>query len=155
MKLNKRIFLLAVFFALLCLVSCYRGSFELSSVVAQPYVKASTGQLGLSVYFTGTVPSEEGLTMSVSSPDGSFSWTITANKASLDGVSYYGSSSLVMPSGALLPKGLWSFNLYCKDGRTLSSTFEVNYRDVEGALERSSSYSESFFDESSNLTVLL
>ena len=143
----------------LCLVfsqvSCYKGTFEVSSVVSQPYVNVSSGDMGLSVYFTGSVPSEEGLTMSVISPDETFSWTFVANKAIVDEISYYGSSSLAMPSGTLLPTGTWQLKLYYKDGRTLSATFEVEYRDLEGALERGSSASESFFDESSNLTVII
>lgn len=154
MKLSKKFLFFTFFCALLCCVSCYKGSFEASSVVAQPYVSANSGSMGLSVFFTGSVPSEEGLTMSITSPDGVFSWTVVANKALVDDVSYYGCSNLAMPYGVVLPTGQWSLNLYYKDGRTLDYTFEVNYRDMEGALERSASYTESFFDESSNLTVL-
>ena len=155
MKLSRRLGVwlgVGLFFcALLFLTSCYKGSLEVSSLVAQPYVNASSGSMGLSLYFTGSLPSENGLTMAVSSPDGVFSWTVVAKKAIVDNVAYYGSSNLAMPDGALLPTGVWSMKLYYKDGRTLDYSFEVNYRDVEGALERSSAYS---FDENSNLTVL-
>ncbi len=154
MKPSKKFIFFTLCCALLCCVSCYKGSFEASSIVAQPYVNASSGEMGLSVYFTGVVPSDDGITMSVISPDGVFSWTIGANKTIVDNVSYYGCSSFAMPKEALLPTGQWSLKLYYKDGRTLDYSFEVSYRDVEGALERSASYSESFFDETSNLTVL-
>ena len=141
--------------ALLCLLtSCYKGDFSISSVVAQPYVKASTKTLGLSVYITGSIPSEEGLTMVVTSPDGTLSWTITAKQAIVDNITYYGSSSLSMPSSASLPTGVWTLKLYYKDGRTLSETFEVSYRDLAGALERNTGLTEAVFDEASNLTVL-
>ncbi len=152
MKQSKVLFL--VLCALLLLVSCYKGDFSVSSVVAQPYVMLSSSDVGLSVYFTGSVPSEEGLTMSVSSPDSIFSWTIVPNKAVVDNVTYYGSSSLRMPSGSSLPTGIWTMKVFYKDGRTLDYSFEVNYRDVQGALERNAAITEAVFDEVSNLTVL-
>ena len=152
MKSQTKLFLIL---ALLCLLtSCYKGTFSVSSVVAQPYVKASTKTMGLSVYITGSVPSVDGLTMVVSSPDGSLSWTTPAKEAIVDNVTYYGSSSLSMPSSASLPTGLWTLNLYYKDGRTLTETFEISYRDLSGALERNSTLNEAVFDEVSNLTVL-
>lgn len=151
-KLSAKLFLILALSVLL--TSCYKGDFELSSIVAQPYVNASSKAMGLSLYVTGSVPSEEGLTMVANSPDGSLSWTVTANQAIVDGVTYYGSSALSMPSGASLPTGLWTLTLYSKDGRTLKGTFEVSYRDLAGALERSSGISEAVFDEDSNLTVL-
>ena len=74
MKLSRRLGAwlgVGLFFcALLFLTSCYKGSLEVSSLVAQPYVNASSGSMGLSLYFTGSLPSENGLTMAVSSPDG-------------------------------------------------------------------------------------
>lgn len=154
MRLSKKFLFFALFCALLCCTSCYKGSLEASNIVAQPYINASSGAMGLSVYFTGSVPSDDGLTMTVTSPDGALSWTVTVSKVIVDGVSYYGASNLAMPGGAVLPTVQWSLKLYYKDGRTLDYNFDVSYRDVEGALERSSSYTESFFDENSNLTVL-
>ncbi len=154
MKPSKKIIFFTLCCALLCCVSCYKGNFEVSNIVSQPYIDASSKSMGLSVYFTGEVPSDDGITMTVTSPDDVFSWTIVVNKTIVDNVSYYGCSNLSMPNGALLPTGLWSLKLFYKDGRTLEYTFEVDYRDVEGALERSLSYSEPFFDENSNLTVL-
>ena len=135
------------------LSSCYKGDFSVSSVVAQPYVKASSS-MGLSLYVTGSVPKEDGLTMVATSPDGSLSWSFTAEKAIVDEVTYYGCSNLAMPSSATLPTGLWSLTVYYKDGRTLDLTFEVTYRDVSGALERNSQATEAVFDEISNLVVL-
>ncbi len=141
--------------ALFCLLtSCYKGEFKVSSIVAQPYVSESTKAMGLSVFITASVPSEDGLTMVVSSPDGTLSWTTTAKQAIVDGVTYYGVSNLVMPDGALLPTGLWTLTLYYKDGRTLKDTFEVSYRDVSGALDRGLGLTEAVFDEVSNLTIL-
>ena len=152
MKLQAKLLLI---FALICLLtSCYKGEFNISSVVAQPYVKTSSGSMGLSLYITGSVPSEDGLTMVATSPDGTLSWTVTAKQAIVDNVTYYGSSSLVMPDDTMLPTGTWSLKLYYKDGRTLEGTFEVSYRDVSGALSHYAETTEAVFDEGSNLTVL-
>lgn len=151
MKSQSKLFLLL---CLLCLLaSCHKGDFSISSTVAQPYVKVS-GSMGLSLYVMGSVPSAEGLTMVATSPDGSFSWSVGAKEATIDGVTYYGYSSLDMPDTSYLPTGTWALALYYKDGRTLNLTFEVSYRDVAGALERNSLATEAVFDELSNLVVL-
>lgn len=94
--------------------------------------------------------------MVVASPDGTLSWTFAPETVSYEGVEYYGSSNLMMPSGVVLPIGTWSLDVLYSDGRTLNLSFDVSYRDMEGAVERSQAPEAElpFFDAPSNLTVL-
>lgn len=166
----------ALIVAVVCLVlaaSCHKGDFSASQIIPQPYIIAPNGDdaaedtlvaelgsvpsMGLSLYVRLSVPSNDGgLQMVVASPDGSLSWTFAPETVSYEGVEYYGSSNLMMPSGVALPVGTWSLDVLYSDGRTLNLSFDVSYRDVEGAVERSQAPEAElpFFDAPSNLTVI-
>jgi len=76
------------------------------------------------------------------------------NEVDFQGTKYYGSSDITMPLGSNLPTGLWSIDLIYKDGRTVSESFTVDYKNVETTLEKYYSASEVTYDAESNLTII-
>ena len=108
--------------------------------------------MGLSLYVSASVPSLEGLSMVVTDPSSNLTWSFFPSSVQYDGAVYYGTSDILMPHGTTLPEGSWSLEILYKDGRTLDLSFDVSYRDVEGALSRAGELP--VFDSSSNLTVL-
>lgn len=173
-RLSCAVAILAAAACLVLAASCHKGDFSAFQIIPQPYIIAPSGDdaaedvlgdelggvpsMGLSLYVRLSVPSNDGggLQMVVASPDGSLSWTFAPETVSYEGVEYYGSSNLMMPSGVALPIGTWSLDVLYRDGRTLNLSFDVSYRDVEGAVERSQAPEAElpFFDAPSNFTVL-
>lgn len=151
-----RTFFLVFLCSFFLLASCHKGEFSVSHVIAQPYVVASDvsciGDMGLSLYVMASVPSLDGLTMVVTDPTSNLVWSFSPSKVEYEGAVYYGTSDILMPHGTTLPEGSWSLEILYKDGRTLDLSFDVSYRDVEGALSRAGELP--VFDSSSNLTVL-
>lgn len=172
-RLSCAVALIAAVACLVLAASCHKGDFSASQIIPQPYIIAPSGDdaavdalgdelcgvpsMGLSLYVRLSVPSNDGgLQMVVASPDGTLSWTFAPETVSYEGVEYHGSSNLMMPSGVVLPIGTWSLDVLYSDGRTLNLSFDVSYRDMEGAVERSQAPEAElpFFDAPSNLTVL-
>ena len=154
-----RSFLLVLLCFFPLFVSCHKGEFSVSQVLAQPYVVASDvsciGDMGLSLYVMASIPSLDGLTMVVTDPASNLIWSFSPSKVEYEGAVYYGTSDILMPQGSFLPTGAWSLEIRYKDGRTLNFSFEVSYRDIEGAMERAEGSGElPVFDSSSNLTVI-
>lgn len=148
----SRTFFLVFLCSFFLLASCHKGEFSVSQVIAQPYIVASDVSMGLSLYVSASVPSLEGLSMVVTDPSSNLTWSFVPSSVQYDGAVYYGTSDIIMPHGAPLPEGFWSLEILYKDGRTLDLSFDVSYRDVEGALSRAGELP--VFDSSSNLTVL-
>ena len=162
------LFLTAVF--VFGLLSCHKGEISVSQTLVQPYIVCEDTEykseglnetvdwsMGLSLYISATVPSEDGLQMVVTDSTGSLSWTFTPSVTTYEDSTYYGTSNISMPKGVLLPQGNWSLELLYKDGQTLSLSFEVSYGSIEDALSLNSTLSSSdkpFFDSISNLTIL-
>lgn len=148
----RKVLLVAIFVLLVC-VSCHKGDFSVDSVIAQPYVHQN-GQMGLSLYVLAQVPTQDAIKMIVKDPSGNLTWQVSGGIVTYQGTQYRGNSDIGMPNGNELPKGKWSAQLLYKDGRTLDITFDVNYEDVQGALQRHGTTSSAVFDAASNLTVL-
>ena len=148
----SRTFFLVFLCSFFLLASCHKGAFSVSHVIAQPYIVASDVSMGLSLYVSASVPSLEGLSMVVTDPSSNLTWSFVPSTVQKDGAVYYGTSDIIMPHGAPLPEGSWNLEILYKDGRTLDLSFDVSYRDVEGALSRAGELP--VFDSSSNLTVL-
>lgn len=149
---SRTVLLLAL---MILLVSCSKAEFTVSSVKTQPYV-CSDSRMGLSVYVRTSEAEENSVQFFLSAPGGNLSWSFGARKLELDGDDYLGSSDICMPLGTALPEGVWSLEIMYKDGSKVSRTFEVDYGDVEAALDR---YSEdeiggAWYDSAENLTVL-
>lgn len=147
-----RTFFLVFLCSFFLLASCHKGAFSVSQVIAQPYIVASNVSMGLSLYVSASVPSLEGLSMVVTDPSSNLTWSFVPSSVQYDGAVYYGTSDILMPHGAPLPEGSWSLEILYKDGRTLDLSFDVSYRDADGALARAGELPT--FDSSSNLTVL-
>ncbi len=151
-----RTFFLVFLCSFFLLASCHKGEFSVSQVIAQPYIVASdvssSSDMGLSLYVSASVPSLEGLSMVVTDPSSNLTWSFVPSSVQYDGAVYYGTSDILMPHGAPLPEGSWSLEILYKDGRTLDLSFDVSYRDADGALARAGELPT--FDSSSNLTVL-
>lgn len=147
-----RTFFLVFLCSFFLLASCHKGAFSVSHVIAQPYIVASDVSMGLSLYVSASVPSLEGLSMVVTDPSSNLTWSFVPSSVQYDGAVYYGTSDILMPHGTTLPEGSWSLEILYKDGRTLDLSFDVSYRDADGALARAGELPT--FDSSSNLTVL-
>ena len=146
---------LIVLVLLLALVSCSKEDFTVSSVQTQSYV-CHDGRMGLSVYIIASQNDEGSVQFSITDPSGTLSWSLTASKTVIDGMTYLGSSDVCMPLGSPLPEGTWSLDVMYKDGTTVSRTFEVDYGDVNLAMERylEEGTSSAWYDSAENLTVL-
>ena len=140
---------------LLILVSCSKAEFSVTSVRVQPYV-CLDGRMGLSVYVIASENDENSVQFSLRDPSGNLSWSFGATKVKLDNADYLGSSDICMPMGIPLPEGQWSLDVMYKDGSKVSRTFEVDYGDVEDALEhfRDADSDNAWYDSSENLTVI-
>ncbi len=151
--MKLRILLLAAL--LILLVSCSKADFSVDSVQAQPYV-CMDGRMGLSLYVTTSEGEEGSVQFSLRAPGGNLSWSLAANKVELDGWTYLGSSDICMPTGSMLPIGIWSLDVMYKDGSTVRKTFEVDYGDVQSAKEHflSVDTDQAWYDSDENLTVL-
>jgi len=164
----KRLLIFLTVVSVLGFSSCHKGTFSVSQTLVQPYIiceenqdgtsgdKSVVWSMGLSLYVHAFVPSENGLQMILTDPSGYLSWSFTPSSTTYDGVTYYGSSNIAMPSGALLPQGTWSLEILYKDGRTLELSFDVSYNSIDEALRLSSSLpatEKPFFDATSNLTI--
>lgn len=147
-----RTFFLVFLCSFFLLASCHKGEFSVSQVIVQPYIVASDVSMGLSLYVSASVPSLEGLSMVVTDPSSNLTWSFVPSSVQYDGAVYYGTSDILMPHGTTLPEGSWSLEILYKDGRTLDLSFDVSYRDADGALARAGELPT--FDSSSNLTVL-
>ena len=151
-----RTFFIVSLCSLLLLASCHKGEFSVSQVMAQPYIVSSdspgTFDMGLSLYVSASVPSLDGMSMVVTDPSSNLTWSFAPSSVQYDGTTCYGTSDIMMPHGSMLPEGSWNLEILYKDGRTLDLSFDVSYRDVEGALERAEELPA--FDSISNLTVL-
>ena len=147
-----RTFFLVFLCSFLLLASCHKGEFSVSQVIAQPYIVSSDSSMGLSLYVSASVPSLDGMSMVVTDPSSNLTWSFTPSSVQYDGATYYGTSDIMMPHGSVLPEGSWNLEILYKDGRTLDLSFDVSYRDVEGALSRAGELPA--FDSTSNLTVL-
>lgn len=151
-----RTFFLVSLCSFLLLASCHKGEFSVSQVMAQPYIVSSDSSgvldMGLSLYVSASVPSLDGMSMVVTDPSSNLTWSFAPSEVQYDGTTYYGTSDIMMPHGSMLPEGSWNLEILYKDGRTLDLSFEVSYRDVEGALSRAGELPA--FDSTSNLTVL-
>ena len=147
--------ILLVLILLVILVSCSKEDFTVSSVKTQSYV-CHDGRMGLSVYINASQNDEGSVQFSIKDPSGTLSWSLTASKMVLDGTTYVGSSDVCMPLGSLLPEGTWSLDVMYKDGTTVNRTFEVDYGDVNLAMERylEEGTSSALYDSAENLTVL-
>ena len=112
--------------------------------------------MGLSVYIIASQNDESSVQFSIKDPSGTLSWSLTAAKSVLDGTTYVGSSDVCMPLGSPLPEGTWSLEVMYKDGTTVNRTFEVDYGDVNLAMERylEEGTSSAWYDSAENLTVL-
>ena len=151
MKHKVLLFLILLAF----LVSCSKADFTVSSVQTQPYV-CHDGRMGLSVYIIASQSDEGSVQFSIKDPSGKLSWSLGASKMVLDGMTYIGSSDICMPLGSPLPEGMWSLDVMYKDGTTVNRTFEVDYGDVNLAMERylEEGTSSAWYDSAENLTVL-
>ena len=140
---------------LLVFVSCSKEDFTISSVQTQSYV-CHDGRMGLSVYIIASQSDEGSVQFSIKDPSGTLSWSLTASKTVLDGMTYLGSSDVCMPLGSPLPEGTWSLDVMYKDGTTVNRTFEVDYGDVYAAMEHfeAEGTSSAWYDSAENLTVL-
>ena len=140
---------------LLVFVSCSKEDFTVSSVQTQSYV-CHDGRMGLSVYIIASQSDEGSVQFSIKDPSGTLSWSLTASKTVLDGMTYLGSSDVCMPLGSPLPEGTWSLDVMYKDGTTVNRTFEVDYGDVYAAMEHfeAEGTSSAWYDSAENLTVL-
>lgn len=147
--------ILLVLILLVILVSCSKEDFTVSSVKTQSYV-CHDGRMGLSVYIIASQNDEGSVQFSIKDPSGTLSWSLTASKTVLDGMTYLGSSDACMPLGSPLPEGTWSLDVMYKDGTTVTRTFEVDYGDVNLAMERylEEGTSSAWYDSAENLTVL-
>ena len=147
--------ILLVLILLVILVSCSKEDFTVSSVKTQSYV-CHDGRMGLSVYIIASQNDEGSVQFSLKDPSGTLSWSLTASKTVLDGMTYLGSSDVCMPLGSPLPEGTWSLDVMYKDGTTVTRTFEVDYGDVNLAMERylEEGTSSAWYDSAENLTVL-
>lgn len=147
--------ILLVLILLVILVSCSKEDFTVSSVKTQSYV-CHDGRMGLSVYIIASQNDEGSVQFSIKDPSGTLSWSLTASKMVLDGTTYVGSSDVCMPLGSPLPEGTWSLDVMYKDGTTVTRTFEVDYGDVNLAMERylEEGTSSAWYDSAENLTVL-
>ena len=158
MRPSRALLVLLSFLAVLA-VSCSKDEYGVSSVQVQPYVK-SDSTMGLSIYVIPELPSgkkgDVSIQMTVKSPDGNLSWSFKATSVKFDGIQYYGSSDIRMPTGTALPKGPWKGEVVFKDGSATDIEFDVSYTDAASALARylESGSAEPWFDERSNLTVL-
>ena len=151
--MKLRILILALL--LILLVSCSKADFSVDSVQAQPYV-CMDGRMGLSLYVTASEGDESSVQFSLRAPGGNLSWSFPASKVDLDGRTYLGSSDICMPTGSMLPIGIWSLDVMYKDGSTVRKTFEVDYGDVQVAKEHflSVDTDQAWYDSDENLTVL-
>ena len=151
--MKLRILILALL--LILLVSCSKAEFTVDSVQAQPYVTMD-GRMGLSLYVTTSEGDENSVQFSLHAPGGNLNWSFGASKVELDGLTYLGSSDICMPTGSLLPIGIWSLDVLYKDGSTVKQTFVVDYGDVEAAKEHflSVDTDQAWYDGNENLTVL-
>lgn len=113
---------------ILCLifVSCSRTDADIKKVLAYPYEHGE--RTGLSVWLTASVPSEEGLKIVLTSPDGALSWTTAAEKDKFDSLTYYGCADFAMPANTELPSGMWKVELICRDGQVSESSFFIDYK---------------------------
>ncbi len=149
----------------LTLTSCHKGEFSVSQVIAQPYVVRANVQeaqemqqnenswtMGLSLYVHAVVSSPSDMQMVVTDPTSSLSWTFVPTSSTFDGVTYYGSSNIMLPQGIMLAQGTWNLEILYKDGRTFSFPFQVAYSNLENALDLETL--TPFYDATSNLTVL-
>ena len=130
--------LIVCFFSL----SCRREEVSISQFLVQPYVKKDTG-MGMSVYIICNINDEDKLKMQITDPSGDLVWFFEPERIINSGVTYLGSSAVLMPLGSLLPQGEWTFRLMYLDGRSLERKFTVSYRDLDNLLERSSSTNSS------------
>lgn len=151
----KRLWGFLIFLCLLLCISCSKEDFSITAVRAQVYVRQHSS-MGLSLYFIPGHAYDGDFQMAVTAPSGTLTWNFHASKADFDGVSYYGSSDIVMPDSAPIPRGTWSLDVINSDGRTLHEFFEVSYGDVAKALEKydSSDSKGAFFDSAENITVI-
>ncbi len=152
---NKVLAILVAAVLLFSAASCSKDDFSVSNLQAQPYIKEN-GQMGLSLYVKTDAKSPETMQMLVKDPSGNLSWSFTVSEVDYEKETYYGSSDIAMPTGAVLPIGTWTLDLYFKDGSTRSMSFDVSYSDEGGAIERfqTQNTEEAWFDSDSNLTVL-
>lgn len=79
----------------------------------------------MGVWVTGQVPSEEGLIMTVKSPDKSKTWTVSAETATYKSVKYYGFTGFAIPKGNSFESGLWTVELACRDGQVATGSFQL------------------------------
>jgi hypothetical protein len=82
----------------------------------------------LSIYIETTDDKEKSLQMEVTSPSGLSIWNFQATKKEIDGISYFGSSDLVMDTGKAFENGLWHLLVMRKDGKSLETDFMVSTR---------------------------
>lgn len=79
----------------------------------------------MGVWVTGQVPSEDGLIITVKSPDKSKTWTTSAEITTYKSVKYYGFTGFTVPKGNSFESGIWTVELACKDGQVATGSFQL------------------------------
>jgi hypothetical protein len=123
-------------FLAMVFVSCNRTPF---SLIAETHSVSSftrytkNGEVlfsyeNLSIYIETADSQEKSLQMEVTSPSGLNTWSFQANRKEVDGITYFGSSDLVLDTPNAFENGLWHLLVMRKDGKSLETDFPVSTR---------------------------
>lgn len=134
-------------------VSCNRADLSVYQTLVQPYIK-SNGEMGLSLFLRTSVKEGERTNLYITDPSGKLSWTVDGVEAVFDDVNYIGNADIAMPEGSVLPVGTWNVDIIYKDGRKISQSFEVGYKNSDTVLSGYPEVTKPVYDADSNLTIL-
>lgn len=127
-KLSCKRFLFLLSFSFLFLAGCNHGDFSIISARATPVY--SDGESFLSLNVSLICKEGDKIEMEIESPS-HILWSFGADKRTIDGVTYYGSSRLAFPSEE---KGVYHLDVMRQDGKRVQTDLTVTWNGEPEAL---------------------